>query len=74
MRECHPEYYAPCGVGILRECSRQAFKNKPEKFSSMREALDACQKRMKLPVSVFKEKSWLLKEFGKQARLSTWLQ
>jgi len=74
MRECRPEYYAPCGVGILRECSRQAFKNKPEKFSSMREALDACQKRMKLPVSVFKKKSWLLKEFRKQARLSTWLQ
>lgn len=71
MRECRPEYYAPCGVGILREASRQAFKNKPEIFSSIREALNSCQARFKLPISIFTNKSWLLKEYGKQTRLSS---
>jgi hypothetical protein len=72
MRECRPEYYAPCGVGILREASRQAFNNMPEKFSSWQEALQTAQKRMRLPVSIFKEKSWLLKEHGKQTKLRKW--
>jgi len=72
MRECRPEYYAPCGVGILREASRQAFKNQGEKFSTWQEALQAAQKRMRLPVSIFQNKSWLLKNFGKQTRLGRW--
>jgi hypothetical protein len=70
MRECRPEYYAPCGVGILREASRQAFKNKPQKFATMQQALEAAQTRLKLPINVFKDKSWLLKEFGRQTRLN----
>lgn len=73
MRECRPEYYAPCGVGILREASREAFKNKAEKFSDINSALKACQARMRLDVSVFKDKSWLLKEHGKQKKISNWL-
>jgi len=74
MRECRPEYYAPCGVGILREASRDAFKNKPEIFSTIKEALDAAQKRLKLPISVFSKRSWLLKEYKKQRRLSDFLE
>jgi len=73
MREVRPEYYAPCGVGILREASRQAFRNKPEKFSTISEALAKAQERMKLPTSVFKEKSWLMKDFGKQTKIGMWL-
>ena len=74
MRECRPEYYAPCGVGILREASRDAFKNKPEIFSTIKEALDAAQKRLKLPISVFSKRSWLLKEYKKQRRLFDFLE
>ncbi len=70
MREAKPEYYAPCGVGILREASRQAFKSKPEIFSTIKEALNKAQTRMKLNINQFTNKSWLLKEFGKQKRLS----
>lgn len=70
MRECRPEYYAPMGVGILREASRQAFRNPPESFLSISEALDSCQKRMRLPVSLFKDKSWLINNYGKQTRLA----
>ena len=32
LRECRPEYYAPCGVGVLRETCRDAFSKKPEVF------------------------------------------
>src|SRR3989344_2212897 len=73
MRECRPEYWAPCGVGILREASRQAFKNKPDIFSTLQDALSAAQGRMKINISVFREKSWLLKEHGKQKRLNEWM-
>ncbi len=73
LRECREEYYAPLGVGILREASRDAFKQKPEKFDSIEEVLQKVQSRMKLPIQLFKEKSRLLKEHKKQTRLSRWL-
>jgi DNA repair protein NreA len=72
MRECKPEYYAPLGVGILREASRDAFSKQPETFNTIDEALQQAQKRMKLPVEFFRQKSWLLKNQGKQTRLSKW--
>lgn len=72
MRECRPEYYAPLGTGILREASRAAFSNKPEKFNTLEEAFLRIQGRMKLPISLFRNKSQLLKEHGKQTRLSKW--
>jgi DNA repair protein NreA len=72
MRECRPEYYAPLGTGILRETSREALSKSPEKFNTIEEALSQSQKRMRLPVSIFKDKSWIIKNFGKQARLSRW--
>ncbi|PIN78021.1 hypothetical protein COV15_00780 [Candidatus Woesearchaeota archaeon CG10_big_fil_rev_8_21_14_0_10_34_12] len=70
LRECRPEYYAPCGVGILRETSRTAFQHYPEKFETLHQAIQSSQQRLKLPVAVFKEKSVLLKEFAKQKRLN----
>lgn len=72
MREERPEYYAPLGVGILRELSRSAFSKKPETFNTIEEALLASGKRLKLPTTAFTEKSWLLKNYGKQKRLNNW--
>ncbi|MDD5193984.1 MAG: hypothetical protein PHF67_05400 [Candidatus Nanoarchaeia archaeon] len=72
FREVRPEYYAPLGVGILREVTREAFRHEPEKFTEISQALKSIQSRLKLPVSVFQNKSVLLKEFGKQKRLSQW--
>ena len=71
MRECTPEYWAPCGVGILRECAREAFSKTPEKFSTLNEAMQAAQKRMRLPSSEFTKRSQLLKEFNQQRKLSS---
>jgi len=72
FREERPEYNAPLGVGILRELSRHAFKQKPEKFETITEALNQMQTRMKLPIQLFKDKSVLLKEYEKQTRLNKW--
>ncbi|MBU3913846.1 MAG: hypothetical protein KKB21_00635 [Nanoarchaeota archaeon] len=72
FREERPEYNAPLGVGILRELGRDAFKQPPEKHETIQQALESMQKRMKLSISRFTEKSWLLKNYKKQARLSRW--
>lgn len=73
MREERKEYYAPLGVGILREAARHAFKQEPEKFSSIQDALKVSQTRLQLPISNFTEKSWLVRNHGKQKRLSDFL-
>ncbi len=73
IREIRPEYYAPCGVGILRETSREAFKKAHETFSTLREALSAIQARLKQPIQNYTNKSFLLKNFGKQRKLNEFL-
>ncbi len=70
IREIRPEYYASCGVGILREISREAFSKSPEKFSTLNEALNNIQSRLKQPITNYTNKSWLLKNFGRQKKLN----
>ena len=60
LREVRPEYYAPLGVGILRETTREAFKNKPNKFNTLKEALQDMQSRLRLPINNFLKESQLL--------------
>lgn len=72
MREVREEYWAPCGVGILREVTREAMSKNPERFASVEEALKACQGRMQLNVGFYKKASVLLREKKEQARLSKW--
>ena len=71
MREVRPEYYAPLGVGILRQISREAFSKSPEKFSTIEDALNSIQSRIKSGIAKFTAQSVLLKEFGKQKKLSS---
>jgi len=72
MREARPEYSMPMGVGILREASRAAFRKIPEKFATIEEAFATMQTRMRLPTSLFKQHSFLLKNYKKQTRISQW--
>ncbi len=69
IREARPEYSAPLGVGILRECCRGAFARGFERFNSIDEAFKRIQERLKLESSLFRNKSILLKEYGKQKKL-----
>jgi len=70
FREVRPEYYAPLGVGILRQISREAFQKKPETFVSIPEALKTIQSRLRIPIKNFTEKSYLLKNYKTQKKIS----
>lgn len=73
FREINPEIYTQSmGVGVLRQISREAFSNQPERFNSIPEALNKIQSEINLPVSAFTEKSNLLKNLGKQSRITSW--
>ena len=71
FREVRPEYYAPLGVGILRQTSREAFSQQGKKFSTLNEALEDIQSRLRIPLSNWTNKSIILKNYGKQQKLSS---
>ena len=73
IREIKPEYSAPLGVGILRQISRQAFSQQPEKFPTIEQAFQKIQSRIKTPIQKIKEKSIILKNYGKQKRLNQFI-
>ena len=70
FREIRPEYYAPLGVGIVRETTRRAFANQPKYFDTIEDAFQDIQSRMTLPMGQVKQKSWILENYGKQKSLS----
>lgn len=75
---CHeerPEYYAPLGVGIIRESLRNMFSNpekSKEKPQTLQEALIIMGRRLNAQISRYKKMSWTLKEYGKQKKISEW--
>ncbi|MBS3073452.1 hypothetical protein J4465_01500 [Candidatus Pacearchaeota archaeon] len=69
FRESRDEYWAPCGVGILRELVKEAFKKYPIKCETIEEALLRMQENFKTPIDFFKDKSVLLKRKKEQRRL-----
>ncbi len=70
FREIRDEYWAPCGVGILRELVRGMMnENKPEKFPDLEQAFKKSQERFHNSLEVYKKKSVLLKEKKQQKRL-----
>lgn len=73
LREVREDYWAPCGVGILREVSRNAFKKKPRIFNNLKEASNDIQTRLHLPIQKFIEKSMLLKELKQQITLKPFI-
>ena len=60
--EIHPQYYAPLGVGILRETTRSAMKKEPKRFETLQEALNDMQTRLKTPINNYLSKSQLMQE------------
>ena len=74
MRECRPDYWAPCGVGVLRETARDALTKKPEHFGTLKEALTKAQTRFKLKIETFIKKSKLLYEYKTQLKLAQFLK
>jgi len=72
LREVKEEYYAPLGVGILRELVRRALKKDPENPGDIEEAFKIIQTRVKIPATEFRKVSKLLKDYGKQKKLNKW--
>ncbi|MBU2576376.1 MAG: hypothetical protein KKF50_01505 [Nanoarchaeota archaeon] len=70
FREIRPEYYAPLGVGIVRETARRTFTNPPKNFDTIEDALKDIQTRLQTPIETIKEKSWTLHEYNKQKSLN----
>ncbi|MFH0711780.1 MAG: Nre family DNA repair protein [archaeon] len=73
FREIKPEYYAPLGVGIVREATRRAFSTTPKYFENTDDALKNIQTRIAVPIEQIKQKSWTLKNYGKQKTLKQFL-
>lgn len=72
FREIRPEYYAPLGVGILRETTRSAMRKELMRFGSLKEALADVQTRLRIPVETYLKQSQMMKEL-RQKRLGEWL-
>ena len=72
LREIRPQYYAPCGVGILREIIRSAMKEEPKRFETLQESLNDEQTRLKTPISNYLNKSQILKDI-KQKTLQSFI-
>ncbi len=66
FRRITNEYYAPLGVGIVRETTRRAMNSKPIIFNDMNIALNKMGEYVKLESDILKDKSWLLQNYGKQ--------
>lgn len=73
FREVSEEYWAPCGVGILREVTREAMNKKPLVFDNMNDALNEIKKQFKLPFDIYLRKSKLIENLKTQKRLSSFL-
>lgn len=69
FREITDEYYAPLGVGIVRETCRRAIKNGPREFETKDQAINYIKQHLKLHHNGL-EQSWLLENYGKQKTLS----
>jgi DNA repair protein NreA len=70
LREIRPEYYAPLGVGIVRECTRRAFANDPRFFDTVNEAFENIKERITItPIDYIKKISWIINYQMKQKTL-----
>lgn len=66
FREITEEYYAPLGVGIVREATKRAFKNTPQNFETIEQALKHISQKIRAPIQAVQQKSWLLNNYNKQ--------
>ncbi len=67
FREVRPEYYAPLGVGILRETTRSAMRSGGKRFGSLKEALEDIQTRLRIPIERYLRESFLMKEMQQKS-------
>ncbi|MGB9708767.1 MAG: Nre family DNA repair protein [Infirmifilum sp.] len=69
IREIYEGFFLPIGVWFVRENVRALFRGKPEKYDNLRDVIERLGKTTRLPVRVWLEKSRILRDLLKQARL-----
>ncbi|MBC7085132.1 MAG: hypothetical protein H5T43_02015 [Methanomethylovorans sp.] len=69
IREIRPEYWAPLGVWVVREATRNALHNSPQRFESIDSALLDMSSRLKTPMEAWKPKARLINELKSQKTL-----
>ncbi|MBU5688922.1 MAG: Nre family DNA repair protein [Candidatus Aenigmarchaeota archaeon] len=74
LREIRPEYYAPVGVWKIRECLRDAFKQKPIIFNGLDEIIKRIDERFLIKSNFWKEKSVLLNFIKRQKTIDGFIK
>ena len=72
FREITNEYYAPLGVGIVREATRRAIQSTPKIFDTKEAAIHYIKSTQKLKHD-YLQRSWVLENYNKQRRLKDFL-
>lgn len=69
MRESHPGYIMPVGVWNVREAVRNALRQRPRSYPTLRDALVRVGEVMDIPVPTWIKKSGILSDMLLQKRL-----
>jgi len=72
LREVHEGYYVPLGVWQVRENVRDALKKNPERFGSIKEALEAISGKLRIPLHRWVNRSVLLRRAMNQRKITDW--
>ena len=70
LRETYPGFNIPLGVWFVREQLRAMLKSKPQKFTSMEQALEFAMSNLTIPLDKWLHKSKMLQNIRYQRRIS----
>jgi len=70
LREIYPGFNIPLGVWFVREQLRAMLKSKPQRFSSMEQALEFAMSNLTIPLNKWLQKSRILQDIRYQRRIS----
>jgi hypothetical protein len=74
LREAHPGYIMPVGVWHVRENVRNAMRQKPLKYNTLKEALFRVASQFQIPLERWIENSRLLRDAFFQRRITHYLR
>ncbi|RLE71791.1 MAG: hypothetical protein DRJ37_04240 [Thermoprotei archaeon] len=73
LRESYPSYLLPLGVWQVRENVRNALRNSPRKFNTLKEALEYISSRLRINLRFWIESSKLLRDELVQEKLTKYM-
>lgn len=70
LREAHPGYIMPVGVWNVRESVRAALQNPPTRFDTLQDLLDTVEKKLAIPLDIWKQHSRMIKDSLQQKKIT----